>query len=119
MEQIKEQQNDINNFYNRIVNIKNNIKNQIENLPQNKNIEQLSDTAFIISSSNLNKDCVLSARFYDFKYQYKKIGILLNSISPHSIYNRLQTAINEKSIMVNNERIKLHPDVIKHLETLL
>lgn len=118
METIRTNQQKISEFYSKIGQIREQIKSQITALPDNENVTKLSDNAFIMSSSDLSMED-FSPSFYDFKYQYTKINELLDSISPNSILNRLDRAIKDKFIMVNNHRVKLNPKVREYLKQII
>lgn len=118
MEKLRDNQKKIDDLYSKVLSIREDIKSQITSLPDNEDITKLSDNAFTMSSANLSTED-FSPIFYDFKYQYSKINELLDSISPLSIMNRLDRAIKDKFIMVNNQRVKLNPKVREYLKQLI
>lgn len=118
MEKLRDNREKIDELYGKILSIREEIKSQITSLPDNEVITKLSDNAFTMSSANLSAED-FSPIFYDFKYQYSKINELLDSISPLSIINRLDRAIKDKFIMVNNQRVKLNPKVREYLKQLI
>lgn len=118
MEKLRDNQKKIDELYGKVSSIREEIKSQITSLPDNEDITKLSDNAFTMSSANLSTED-FSPIFYDFKYQYSKINELLDSISPLSIINRLDRAVKDKFIMVNNQRVKLNPKVREYLKQLI
>jgi len=130
---MKNLQNDILVFQFELLTVKRKINSQIRNLPDNQNIQRISNhpNCFIINSSQIfgDKNHTLSPEYYDFRYQYSKIITKLKEISPFEIYNFLTKIIDEKQFKVYNgtnkrgescyETVKLHDTVVEYLKELL
>jgi hypothetical protein len=111
--------------------IRRKINSIIRSLPDNKDIKRLDNhsNCFIVNFSNIVKNnMILDPGYYDFKYQYKAITKKLRKSNPLECYNKLKEIIKNKQVVlysgVNKHRIqcyetvKLHPEVIKNLETI-
>lgn len=106
------------------------ITEHINNLPDNENIKRISENpnCFIISSKCVIGNSI-SADYYDFKYQYKKIIEQLHKGRVEDIISKLEKYIKEGKIIVSNgkdkrgfncvETIKLHPKVIEYLKQII
>lgn len=87
----------------------------IESLPDNPRIKRLSSNAFTISSKNLGDNW--SAEHHDFKRCYQLIVQYLRKQSPAMFLARFKGIITAGRLIVNPAwQIKLHPDVVAHLD---
>ncbi len=114
-----------------LLSLKRKINKQIRLLPDNPNINRISNICYTIMLSEIQKDknFTLSAEYYDFKFQYRKIIKKLKDVSPLETYNCISKMIVDKSFKVNSgtnihgvicyHTIKLHPSVIEFLKGLI
>ena len=113
--------------------IKEDINNIIRSLPDNPDIQRLSNSpnCFIVQLSTVQADRHhnLSPVYYDFKYQYRKLINKVNQLEILTIDKALNDIISEGQFKVYtgqnmhgqkcHETIKLHPEVIKRLKELI
>ena len=94
---------------------------RIASFPDNPDITRVkgSSNCFHIRFSTLQKGGNLNTIFYDWRYQHRKLIDKIYDTEPTMLVEMLQDAIENKFIKVNNEKIQLHPTVIKRLEELL
>lgn len=119
MENLASEHNQLKLMADKINLIKEQIKEKISSLPENSKLTKVGNKGFSINFTDLSSDLNLSPSYYNFKYQYEKINEFIESISPFAIESRLNRAINERSVMVKNCKIRLHPEVIEYVKELL
>lgn len=87
----------------------------IESLPDNPRIKRLSPMSFTINFKNIGKNW--SAEHHDFKRCYQLIVRYLRKQSPAMFLPRFKGLIKGGILVMNPSwKIRLHPDVIAHLE---
>ena len=105
-----------------VKNISNHSESTHVGMNDNPNIKRLNkDGAFTMSSSQIfgSKDMIMSASYYDFKSQYKKLVEVLEKTDSSIVFDKLYTIIKNKAIpLKNNEKLRLHPDIIENLKQL-
>jgi hypothetical protein len=100
--------------------MKSHIQGCIDALPDNCNIDRVSQNAFTVSSSELGKHDNWSPEFHDFKAQYQVVLSRLQSVKSIAEFQRfLKGAVMEKQITKGKVRYRLHPDVLVQLQALL
>lgn len=110
--------NKISDIEKQIQKIIDDLQAQINNLPDNDKINRLDKNCFVLSSKDLNNNW--SAEYHDFKWQYQAVskGIqnrpLLDGLT---WFRKLIEA--EKMKIDDRHTMKLNPEVIEHLKTLL
>lgn len=90
----------------------------VSSLPQNENIEPISDNAFTVKLSTIiaNKSN-LSPYFYDFKFQYNTVAEkLLLSEDPLAALNKI---ILERRVIRSGTPYTLHEEVVANLKLLV
>lgn len=95
---------------------------KVKTFPENRNIKRINRNCFIISSNVVfsDKEKTLSAEYYDFAYQYKFICDRIKTVRLEGLINMVDKWIKTGYININdNQRLKLHPEVIKNLKTLI
>ena len=118
-----------------LIKLKEDIIKTIEALPQNDKIKPISESIYLINASDLGDNW--SPSYHNFKTQYNAIlSVISSKESALSILKSLKEMIEkgvvrQKKKMVNMglysftetkevlTEIKLHPEVIWHLEILL
>ena len=113
--------------------IKRKLRKKIRSFPNNPNIKRISNSpnCYTMMSSEIfkDKDHTMSAEYYDFKYQYKRITDTIRKMDITSIETSLERWIKNGYLdystysQINQRffpnRMKLHPQVIEYLKTLL
>lgn len=107
------------------------ISKAILELPDNPRIQRISDNprCFVMSSkdvfspnqygyTDMRIKNNMSVFFHDFKAQYELIAEVLKKSHCENIISTLQYIIKNGTLKGRNYR-RFHPDVIKHLGTLL
>ena len=120
-------QKDLNSLYQKAERLRRLLCMKIESLPQNDNIKIISESPkiFILNSSNLSSTS-WTPQYYDFKSQYKFISEVLVKIHHTKISDTISHMIKKgwvtkrgDSYWRSQEGLRLHPDVVEHLKTLL
>jgi hypothetical protein len=115
-----EQLSKINELVLEAIKVRKQIADCILNLPDNPNINRIGHNCFTIKFSELaNNDIVLSAEYYDFKVQYKAIHRALIDVSLEHTIDRLFDIITKGSVSIGKHKIKLHPEVIQNLKSII
>lgn len=91
---------------------------RIEQLPQNENIEMISDSpkAMTVKFSDLGNRW--DTRYHDFTKQYEMITTHLTLIPLELVEKRFQLIIESGVVPYQGERFKLNPKVIELLKTV-
>lgn len=127
---MNELKKEMGNLHERAKSIVKILQDKIAELPDNPNIKRIGNSGtFTMKMSEVFKtpSMNLSADYYDFKYQYKKIVEVLEHTEPGEVFNRLERICKEGKIEYVGTGIhgstrnhhKLHPDVISHLKSFL
>jgi DNA-binding GntR family transcriptional regulator len=96
------------------------LKAQIAALPDNPRITRISKQAFTISSRDIGSNW--SAEHHDFKCQYRKLVEMIERAEPGRAVAIVRNAVEDGAIRPSkssSSTIRLHPDVVAHLKTLL
>jgi len=112
----------INELTKLIQQVKTGIQNEINSLPDNPNIQRLSNIAYSMPFSEIakDKDQTFSAEYYDFKYQYREIADRIESLEITEVPARLKEWTNAGYLPRKQQgRIKLHPQVIAYIQKLI
>jgi len=113
--------------------IKRKIRQKIRSLPNNPNIKRISSSpnCFVMNVSEIfgDKDQTFSAEYYDFRYQYKKMSNIIKKMDVTKIENSINEWIRTGYINYSTyskinqrffqNRLKLHPQVVEYLKTIL
>jgi hypothetical protein len=94
---------------------------RIWNFPDNPDITRVkgASNCFHIRASTLIKHDNWNTIFYDYKHQYKKLIEKIYDTEPTNLIEMFENAIQNRYIIVEGEKIQLHPAVIKKMEELL
>jgi hypothetical protein len=100
--------------------LKNQIKAAIFDLPDNPDIQRLSNhpQSFLMKYGSLRPEN-WTPMYYDFEYQYDQLVCLVDQVPPEKLLIKLQTVLTEKKFKLGPKVIYLHPEVIKKLQDLL
>lgn len=92
----------------------------IQGLPDNPAIKRLSGNCYTISMKDLTQkfgrsvNSMWSAEAHDFKYQYKRIAVILNKVQFDDICNTLDRILEVGSYKTD----KFHPGVIENIRKI-
>jgi hypothetical protein len=117
MEELKK----INELVLEAIKIRKQIADCILNLPDNPNINRIGDgNCFTIKFSELEKnEMIFSAEYYDFKVQYKAIHRALIDVSLEHTIDRLFDIITKGSVTIGKHNIRLNPEVVQNLKSII
>jgi hypothetical protein len=103
--------------------IKEGINNLLLSMPDNPDIKRIGNgpRCFSINFSSIRKDAGLnlSPYYYDWQYQYEKLILKVNATNITHLVVVIENAIKNKHFVHDNEKVILHPEVIKQLKSLL
>lgn len=97
------------------------IMDRILDLPDNQLIDKGSNECrcFTVNVSQLQDGLTLSPEYYDFNYQYQEIAKAMIDVPIENTIEWFNKLIKAKSIKVKGYTIKLHPEVIQNIESIL
>ena len=95
------------------------IKNTVLSLPENPKIKVLSTKpkAFVIQSKDLGNNW--SAEHHSFSYQYEKIVEAIHTAHIDYLPLLFEKIKETGYVLVNNEKVKIHPKVIENLKGVI
>jgi hypothetical protein len=115
-----EQLSKINELILEAIKVRKQIADCILGLPDNPNINRIGNGCFTIKFSELAKnDMVLSAEYYDYKVQYKAIHRVLIDVPLEHTIDKLFDIITKGSVIIGKHNIKLNPEVIENLKSII
>jgi len=94
--------------------IKEQLYTKISELPDNANIKRLD---IINSSQIIGKP--FSPEYHDYKHQYKLIIKYLKTCEITNFENSLNTIIKTSIVRDGNRSVRLNPEVVKYLKTII
>lgn len=90
---------------------------QIEALPDNPRIKRISEQSFVLRASDLGN--TWAPEHYDFKRCYKLIVAYLRKQPASQFAVCFKRVIDNKQLIINPSwKIRLHADVVAHLERI-
>lgn len=93
---------------------------KIRELPDNPNIKHLDSNCYTINIKELSKHHILSATYYDFKFQYSIIIQMIESEPIETSAKHIDTILKSPHrITYKGTSIKFHPDVVKQLKSIV
>lgn len=95
------------------------LANSIRKLPSNPNVDQLSDNAFLIKMSELNKHSNFTPFYHSFKDQYELIAKIIEECDIRDALDKLDIIVNKGKLYRKNQLVTFHPDVIQNLKSLI
>jgi len=100
--------------------IKEQLYTKISELPDNANIKRLDSDSncFIINSSQIIGK-PFSPEYHDYKHQYKLIIKYLKTCEITNFENSLNTIIKTSIVRDGNRSVRLNPEVVKYLKTII
>jgi len=95
------------------------LANSIRELPPNPNVEPLSDNAFVIKISELNKHSNFTPFYHSFENQYALIAQIIEDCDLNDALDKLDIIIKKGKLYHNKQLITFHPEVIKSIKSLI
>lgn len=98
---------------------------QVEELPDNPRIKRISQNTSVMRSSDLFASGNWTARYHNFRVQYRFIVNLIEASNTIDLRRKLLETIRHGRLHVKpegcsrSEWVQLHPDVVKNLKHLL
>lgn len=94
------------------------IKKELMSLPDNKNIERISDNIYTINFSDLD-DFILSPQHYNFTKTYEYIYEYLEKAEVGEIRKRLDEIIKKKKFKMKYQLYTVHKEIVNNLKKIL
>lgn len=115
--------NSITNLQKQALDIKEKINSLILSMPDNPDITRISERprtftvkfSTIVKSGSLN----MSPYFYDWKYQYERLVRKVNQTEITNLIDMIDMIIRKGAFIIDDEKVQLHPEVIKQLKSIL
>ena len=99
------------------------LKQKILDLPDNPRINRINSKCFTMKFSDLNNNW--TPVHHDFKAQYRYVVDVITKALPQNKIKTLKDIIQNKLLRINDSgskwahTIRLHPDVVNYLSTLV
>lgn len=96
--------------------IKNILINRIKEIPNNPNINRLSNLAYTIKFSQLGNNW--TAFYHDWEAQKKYIIDLIQSSNIKQLKNKIDFILEHERTIIQSEHQSFHPDFIKQIKPI-
>jgi len=107
---------------NAILELKEGVADDIKSLPENSDIQVINKQCFIIPLSRLSGDLCLSPEYYRFSFQYQALADMILRSKAENVLRKLRETLTEGWVYLSSERsrrVRLHPDVIKNVKSII